>query len=291
MNRIGICFVLVIVGLLASSSRSYAGLTFYPGDPVGWSMAVANAGYTVEPFNTVSENIALSNEVELPPPVDSGLGTPILTFDKLNTGLSGSFTFASQDIDQFLLYRISPIADLFLFDRPDAIEMKVIDGSLVYALALEIVNLMAETATVEVFSGETLLESTSDLAVAPDSFLGILSDQPFSRITYSGTDNGIEGFSDFQFAFVPAAGSIPGDFDHDDTVDGVDLPIWATAFGVNIEADADQDNDTDGNDFLIWQQNFGLSLGMPMVVSVPEPTSIWLVALGLVGIGRGRRYA
>jgi len=286
----GAAFVRTLVGLLLSiGAQAQAEVTFFPGDSAGWTSAVTGAGHTIEPFDTGPDHIALSNEVQSPPPDGSGLGTHILTFDEANTCLSGSFTFATQDPEQFLKYRVLQTGDLFPFDRPDAIEMEVIDGGSVYALALEIADLDFGTATVEVFAGGTSLSSTSDLARAPDSFLGILSDEPFTRITYSGTEGGFESFADFQFAFVPSAGFIPGDFNLDDTVDGVDLQVWNTSFGVDAGADADCDHDSDGNDFLIWQQNFGMSQDGPMIVGVPEPAAMVLclaAILSLVGVAR-----
>lgn len=48
---------------------------------------------------------------------------------------------------------------------------------------------------------------------------------------------------------------IPGDFNSNATVDGVDLGIWQASYGLGNGADADRDGDSDGMDFLAWQRN------------------------------------
>jgi glucose/arabinose dehydrogenase len=86
---------------------------------------------------------------------------------------------------------------------------------------------------------------------------------------------------------------VPGDFDGDGGVDADDLAEWQASYGVNAGADADDDGDSDGADFLIWQRNFGrtaqdLPEGLG-AVTVPEPTTLGLLALGLLSCWLGRR--
>jgi hypothetical protein len=62
--------------------------------------------------------------------------------------------------------------------------------------------------------------------------------------------------------------------DADGNVDGLDLGIWETAYGVNAHADADGDGDSDGSDFLRWQQQSTDSLGsLSASAAVPEPAT------------------
>jgi hypothetical protein len=88
------------------------------------------------------------------------------------------------------------------------------------------------------------------------------------------------------FAFLPL---LPGDFNNDGAVDGLDLARWQGDFGQNRDSDADADGDSDGDDFLTWQRHAGASLSA-VNRAVPEPTSA-MQALGVVlaGISFRRR--
>ena len=56
---------------------------------------------------------------------------------------------------------------------------------------------------------------------------------------------------------VGQGGTLAADFNSSGNVDGTDLPIWESAFGLNANGDADNDTDSDGRDFLSWQRQFG----------------------------------
>ncbi len=85
--------------------------------------------------------------------------------------------------------------------------------------------------------------------------------------------------------------SLPGDFNVDGMVDGIDLTQWKGDFGLNGDSDANADLDSDGDDFLVWQRNFGQqvssveSLGL---TEIPEPSTSMLALLGL--LISARRY-
>jgi hypothetical protein len=85
--------------------------------------------------------------------------------------------------------------------------------------------------------------------------------------------------------------SLPGDFDDDGDVDGVDLAQWKDDFGVNDDSDADLDGDTDGADFLIWQQNWTGAPVAAAAAAVPEPATLGMVgiATAIVAAGVHRR--
>jgi hypothetical protein len=80
--------------------------------------------------------------------------------------------------------------------------------------------------------------------------------------------------------------SLAADFNHDNTVNGLDLAIWKGAFGSGSAGDADGDSDSDGNDFLVWQRQFGLSVtpSVAAATGVPEPTAAALAVLGALGL-------
>jgi hypothetical protein len=85
--------------------------------------------------------------------------------------------------------------------------------------------------------------------------------------------------------------NLPGDFNGDWAVDGIDLAYWQTDFGASGgSCDADYDGDVDGADFLIWQrqQYTGATNISVAAMSVPEPAS-WALAAVLAAIARWRR--
>ena len=68
------------------------------------------------------------------------------------------------------------------------------------------------------------------------------------------------------------------DFNEDTFVNGADLTMWKSAFGLNANGDADGDNDSDGRDFLIWQRNFGATSAGGTLTTIPEPATLTLLA-------------
>jgi hypothetical protein len=84
---------------------------------------------------------------------------------------------------------------------------------------------------------------------------------------------------------------LAGDFDNDKDIDGVDLPVWRGAFGLTTAGDADGDNDSDGADMLLWQQALNAPVAIPVVATVPEPTSALLLAAGLALVGCRRIHS
>jgi hypothetical protein len=82
--------------------------------------------------------------------------------------------------------------------------------------------------------------------------------------------------------------ALPGDFDRNQVVNGLDLGVWRSSFGqlgANLPADGDADGDVDGADFFIWQRNLGATAPSSDAssASVPEPAS-WLLATLLPAI-------
>lgn len=86
-----------------------------------------------------------------------------------------------------------------------------------------------------------------------------------------------------QFLYGPA---LKADFNHDNVVDGDDLAVWITGFGVSSSVsqstgDANADGHVDGADFLVWQRELAPVAGGAML-SVPEPSAIFLMLTAVV---------
>lgn len=87
---------------------------------------------------------------------------------------------------------------------------------------------------------------------------------------------------------LEAYGALPGDADGDGTIGGSDYTAWLNSFGVSsaqwAQGDLDGDGTVGGSDYAIWLNNFGVSDAVPS----PEPSSAFLLAVGLVLLRRRR---
>ena len=98
-----------------------------------------------------------------------------------------------------------------------------------------------------------------------------------------------------QFVTVSYSAQNPADFDNNGEVNATDFETWQSNFGIATAAtiatgDTDLDGDVDGADFLFWQQQFGFGVvGLNSAASVPEPSSVAICLLSLVGVGLARR--
>ncbi len=79
-------------------------------------------------------------------------------------------------------------------------------------------------------------------------------------------------------------GYLRGDFTRDGFVDEFDLAKWQGDFAHNGDADADGDGDSDGKDFLIWQRQFGASTILSTSTAIPEPASLLLLTVVMLGL-------
>ncbi len=127
--------------------------------------------------------------------------------------------------------------------------------------------------------------------------LGVLpGTRPYDTLTHAGFEVlGVGQLDNFASGPRPIAPppAIPGDFDADNDVDGVDFGLWQTGYptasGASLgDGDADADGDVDGVDFGIWQENYPTNLGG--AAAIPEPITLSVLAIGsLAMLARRRR--
>ncbi len=162
-------------------------------------------------------------------------------------------------------------------------------------------NAIADTATLSLAGGDApgvADDAYVDLGFGINEVVGglILAGVAQPAGTYGATGSGATFVNDEFFAgagmitVVPAAPPIPGDFDHNGSVNSGDLVIWKSNFGGGNGADADGDGDSDGADFLVWQQNVGQHNAVAAVTGVPEPAAACLLTVaGLAVVDRMRK--
>ncbi len=78
--------------------------------------------------------------------------------------------------------------------------------------------------------------------------------------------------------------ALAGDYNHDGRVELSDYAVWRDAIGntgAGLPADGDGSGTVDLEDYSVWRSNFGRSVTdvQSIVSTVPEPSSIYLVAL------------
>ncbi|MBA4104547.1 MAG: hypothetical protein C0485_02230 [Pirellula sp.] len=119
---------------------------------------------------------------------------------------------------------------------------------------------------------------------------------PIAGVNWGVQTIGNSAFLTTNFISTPGTGA---DFNGDGIVNGDDLAIWQSNFGVGnppppatqAQGDANGDGVVDGADFLLIQQRFGLPPSVAVAAAVPEPSSVLLAlaAFGLPLAARRRR--
>ena len=94
------------------------------------------------------------------------------------------------------------------------------------------------------------------------------------------------------FGFGPPDEMLVGDYNMDETVNAPDYNIWRDTFGDLVDppgsgADGNLDGEINAQDYNVWRDNFGNQL--EAAASVPEPSAVVMILIGLAGMLVGRR--
>ena len=158
-------------------------------------------------------------------------------------------------------------------------------------VAANFANLNFNTFTVALGSaiGNTVIDRPGVLHLITDD---IYIDIVFRSWTNAMIGSG-GGFR-YERSTEPIAGTLPGDYNEDGTVNAADYTVWRDNLGAPAGTLA---NDVDGGDIgqpqlLTWQSNFGATAAAASTLrhtEVPEPTSAWLLIFVGCGFCRTRR--
>ncbi|BBO33619.1 hypothetical protein [Lacipirellula parvula] len=112
--------------------------------------------------------------------------------------------------------------------------------------------------------------------------------------TVNDFDSGGGAITQFYFSTVPGssyfvdaaqAAAVPGDYNADLKVDGVDFLLWQRSFGstVNLAADGNDNGIVDAGDLGVWKEHFGTGgSAAPTAAAIPEPSGVFLAVAGIV---------
>ncbi len=98
----------------------------------------------------------------------------------------------------------------------------------------------------------------------------------------------------FEYSVNTVEPPLVGDFDDDDDVDMDDFLTLSDSYGSGHfifwkDGDADMNGVVDFPDFLLMSANFGTTRESTAAFAVPEPSSVALVSIGLLGLALLRR--
>ena len=179
-----------------------------------------------ELFVTSAANVALADEVSSAPSDKDLLGTAVLTFDKANTGLTGSFTLTATTVNDDWQWREQGTSGDDEVDNlhpsagaDDDWELDFAAESPVLIAGFGIYSLNShsgsEGGTITVYGEDdsTVLDTfdlTGNNGADVHNFIGIESDTAIGRIAWDDnvptTDSNF--FGDPEFLFIPEPGSL-----------------------------------------------------------------------------------
>jgi hypothetical protein len=196
-------------------------------------------------------------------------------------------------------------------DRPTDLDEVVTIADIGQAWHRYRVTITPETLTYEIdvkrdglnaATGEAGFDAsiTYDVATSSTGYNSIRFGSP-SGIASAG--NGFYGgaiFDNIKLSLVDAAPApLVGDYNGDGNIDAADYTVWRDTLGQSVTAGTGADGNENGvidgpagvgSDYDLWATNYGApgAPGSAILVTIPEPASMVLVAMGLVAMARRR---
>lgn len=205
--------LVVIFGVAAAAHAApiFTRTSSNSGDPdrSGWQSSVG----TTEAFTTSAANIAKADEVALTPADPAYLGTSTLTFDKANTGLTGSFTLSTPNTDfHFRTFQVSYATLEASQAGVSNDDWELVLDTPVTAIGFTLISVNDRSGDIHVYdANDNLLGSTTASNSADNTFIGIEANgTPISRVVWDDDTPGSDSNSvgNFEFIFVPEPASV-----------------------------------------------------------------------------------
>ena len=85
---------------------------------------------------------------------------------------------------------------------------------------------------------------------------------------------------------LAVADHIAGDYNRNGAVDAADYVVWRKTLNSTSElaADGNLDGTVNDADYAVWRTNFGAVAGGGSLATVPEPTALWILVLGMASL-------
>ena len=134
------------------------------------------------------------------------------------------------------------------------------------------------------------LGDTFEFVTAVESLTGTFANESLPNL---GSLLKMQTFYSPNAVMLAVIPSLTGDYNADGTVDAADYTAWRDLLGqtgIGLPADGDLSGTVDLADYNLWKTNFGMTTpAILKAATVPEPSSLLLLALGLVATVRFRK--